>query len=75
MTYTCNNPSRYTSREVILKLMSTLHGKKFLKERFCILILTTHCDCVEGDLETRVEALATVSYAAFEQPNKICLSA
>ena len=51
------SPSKYTSREVILKLVSTLHGKKFLKEQFCILIVATHRDCVEGDLETRVEAL------------------
>ena len=57
VAYTRKNPSRYTSREVILKLVSTLHGKKFLKEQFRILIVAIHHDCVEGDLETRVEAL------------------
>ena len=74
--------SRYTSREVILKLVSTLHGKKFLKEQFRILIVATHRDCVEGDLETRVEALNSElrslllpafenELILFEQPNKI----
>ena len=57
VAYTRMSQSRYTSREVILKLVSTLHGKKFLKEQFRILIVATHRDCVEGDLETRVEAL------------------
>ena len=57
VAYTRKSPSRYTGREVILKLVSTFHGKKFLKEQFRILIVATHRDCVEGDLETRVEAL------------------
>ena len=82
VTYDRESPSRYTSREVILKLVSTLHGKKFLKEQFRILIVATHRDCVEGDLETRVEALNSElchlllpvfenELIFFEIPNKI----
>ena len=82
VAFTRSNPSRYTNREVILKLVSTLHGKKFLKEQFRILIVATHRDCVEGDLETRVEALNSELHSlllpafeneliVFEQPNKI----
>ena len=82
VAYTHNSLSRYTSREVILKLVSTLHGKKFLKEQFCVLIVATHRDCVEGDLETRVEALNSELRSLllpvfenelifFEYPNKI----
>ena len=82
VAYTHNNPSRYTGREVILKLVSTLHGKKLLKEQFRILIVATHRDCVEGDLETRVEALNSELHSLllpafenelilFEQPNQI----
>ena len=82
VAYTHNNPSMYTSREVILKLVSTLHGKKHLKEQFRILIVATHRDCVESDLETRVEALNSELHSlllpafeneliVFEQPNKM----
>ena len=82
VAYTRKSPSRYTSREVVLKLVSTLHGKKFLKEQFRILIVATHRDCVEGDLETRVEALNSElrslllpvfenELILFEYPNKI----
>ena len=82
VAYTHNSPSRYTSREVVLKLVSTLHSKKFLKEQFRILIVATHRDCVEGDMETRVEALNSELHSLllpafenelilFEQPNKI----
>ena len=82
VAYTRKSPSRYTSREVILKLVSTFHGKKFLKEQFRILIVATHRDCVEGDLETRVEALNSElrslllpafenELILFERPNKI----
>ena len=48
---------RYTGRDIILKLVSTLHAKKSLHEAFRLLIVATHCDCVKDDLETRVEAL------------------
>ena len=48
---------RYTGRDIILKLVSTLHAKKSLHEAFRLLIVATHCDCVQDDLETRVEAL------------------
>ena len=82
VAYTHNNPSRYTSREVILKPVSTLHSKKLLKVQFHILIVATHRDCVEGDLETRVEALNSELHSLllpafenelilFEQPNRI----
>ena len=48
---------RYTGRDIILKLVSTLHAKKPLREAFRLLIVATHRDCVQDDLETRVEAL------------------
>ena len=48
---------RYTGRDIILKLVSTLHAKKSLHEAFRLLIVATHRDCVKDDLETRVEAL------------------
>ena len=48
---------RYTGRDIILKLVSTLHAKKLLREAFRLLIVATHRDCVKDDLETRVEAL------------------
>ena len=48
---------RYTGRDIILKLVSTLHAKKSLHEAFRLLIVATHRDCVQDDLETRVEAL------------------
>ena len=51
--------STLTGRDIILKLASTLHGKKSLHEPFRLLIVATHRDCVEGDLEleARVETL------------------
>ena len=48
---------RYTGRDIILKLVSTLHAKKSLHEAFRLLIVATHRDCVQDDLETRVDAL------------------
>ena len=75
-------PSRLTGRDVILKLASTLHGKKSLHEPFCLLIVATHRDCVEGNLEARVETLNRElrslllpafkkELLLFERPNKI----
>ena len=55
--YKRKTPSRLSSRDIILKLASTLHGKKSLHEPFRLLIVATHRDCVEGDLEARVETL------------------
>ena len=55
--YKCKTPSRLTGRDIILKLASTLHGKKSLHEPFRLLIVATHRDCVKGDLEARVETL------------------
>ena len=77
-------PSTLSSRDVILKLASTLHGKKSLHdhEPFRLLIVATHRDCVEGDLEARVETLNRElrslllpafknELLLFEKPNKI----
>ena len=75
-------PSRLSSRDIILKLTSTLHGKKSLHEPFHLLIVATHRDCVEGDLEARVETLNRElrslllpafknELLLFEKPNKI----
>ena len=68
--------------DIILKLASTLHGKKSLHEPFRLLIVATHRDCVEGDLEARVETLNRElrslllpafenELLLFEKPNKI----
>ena len=51
------HPSHYTGRDIILKLVSTLHARKNLNESFHLLIVATHRDCVEGDLEARVDSL------------------
>ena len=55
--YKRKTPFRLSSRDIILKLTSTLHGKKSFHEPFRLLIVATHRDCVEGDLEVRVETL------------------
>ena len=56
--YKRKTPSRLSSGDIILKLTSTLHhGKKSLHEPFRLLIVATHRDFVEGDLEARVETL------------------
>ena len=49
--------SQYTSRQIILKLVSTLKCKKFSRKVFRILVVATHPDCVEGDLAARIDAL------------------
>ena len=52
--------SQYTGREIVLKLASTLQGKKSSHKtgsHFRLLVVATHCDCVEGDLEARVADL------------------
>ena len=75
-------PSRLSSRDIILKLASTLHGKKSLHEHFRLLIVATHRDCVKGDLEARVKTLNRElrslllpafekELLLFEKPNKI----
>ena len=80
--YKRKTPSRLSSRDIILKLTSTLHGKKSLHEPFRLLIVATHRDCVEGDLEARVETLNRElrslllpafekELLLFERPNKI----
>ena len=80
--YRRKTPSRLSSRDIILKLTSTLHGKKSLHEPFRLLIVATHRDCVKGDLEARVETLNRElrslllpafekELLLFEKPNKI----
>ena len=80
--YKRKTPSKLSSRDIILKLASTLHGKKSLHEPFCLLIVATHRDCVDGDLEARVETLNRElrslllpafkkELLLFEKPNKI----
>ena len=74
--------STLSGRDIILKLASTLHGKKSLHEPFRLLIVATHRDCVEGDLEARVETLNRElrslllpafkkELLLFERPNRI----
>ena len=80
--YKRKTPSTLSSRDIILKLASTLHGKKSLHEPFRLLIVATHRDCVKGDLEARVETLNRElcslllpafenELLLFEKPNKI----
>ena len=80
--YKRKTPFRLSSRDIILKLTSTLHGKKSLHEPFRLLIVATHRDCVKGDLEARVETLNRELHSLllpafenelllFEKPNKI----
>ena len=52
-------PSCYTGKDIILKLVSTLHAKKSLKEVFRLIIVATHRDCVKDDLDARVSTLNT----------------
>ena len=52
--------SQYTGREVVLKLASTLQAKKSCSTNsghFRLLVVATHRDCVEGDVEARILAL------------------
>ena len=49
--------SHYTSRDIILKLASTLHANKPLSEAFHLIIIATHRDCVESNLEARIKEL------------------
>ena len=51
------SPSHYNGKDIILKLVSTLHAKKSLNEAFRLLIVATHRDCVKDDLEARVKSL------------------
>ena len=80
--YRRKTPFMVTGRDIILKLASTLHGKKSLHEPFRLLIVATHRDCVKGDLEARVETLNRELHSLllpafenelllFEEPNKI----
>ena len=80
--YRRKTPFMVSGRDIILKLVSTLHAKKSLDKPFHLLIVATHRDCVEGDLEARVETLnrelCSLLLPAFEnelllfdRPNKI----
>ena len=51
--------SHYTGRDIILKLVSTLHAKKSHNQAFRLLIVATHRDCLGTKLESEVEALNT----------------
>ena len=51
--------SHYTGRDILLKLVSTLHAKKSLNQAFRLLIVATHRDCLGTNLQTEVEALNT----------------
>ena len=51
--------SHYTGRDILLKLVSTLHAKKSHNQDFRLLIVATHRDCLGTNLETKVEALNT----------------
>ena len=57
VSYKREVPFHYTGRDVILKLVSTLHARKSLNESFHLLIVATHRDCVESDLEVRVDSI------------------
>ena len=46
-----------TGRDIILKLVSTLQAKKSCREAFRLFVVATHRDCVNDDLQSRVEAL------------------
>ena len=52
--------SQYTGREIVLKLASTLQAKKSCStstSHFRLLVVATHRDCVEGNVEARISAL------------------
>ena len=52
--------TRYTGRQIILKLASTLEAKKACRKSgilFRLLVVATHRDCVKGDVVARIEAL------------------
>ena len=49
--------SQYTSRQIILKLVSTLKCKKSAQKVFRMLVVATHRDCVKGDLAALIDAL------------------
>ena len=71
-----------SGKDVILKLASTLNAKRSAGKYFRILVVATHRDCVEANLEVRVEdlnqQLSTLLIPSFEEelimfetPNKI----
>ena len=49
--------SQHTSRQIILKLVSTLKCKRAAEKVFHILVVATHRDCVKGDLAAQIDAL------------------
>ena len=63
--------SYITSKDVILKLVSTLRAKRSTGKYLRILVVATHRDCVKGDLEARVEdlnkQLITLLLPSFEE--------
>ena len=78
----CKSHSRYNGKDIIMKLVSTLHAKKSVNEAFRLLIVATHRDCVTDDLDARVKSLNSKLYSLllpdfkdelilFESPSKI----
>ena len=74
-------PSHYTGRDIILKLVSTLHAKKHLHEDFHVITIATHRDCVEnssrmvdalnGELSTLLLPVFEDELIQCEPPQKI----
>ena len=73
--------SHYTSKDVILKLASTLRAKNTL-HTFHLLIVATHSDCVESGLAAQIDDINKELYSLllpefenelilFETPGKI----
>ena len=82
VAHKCNDFSRYNGKDIIMKLVSTLHAKKSVNEAFRLLIVATHRDCVKDGLKARVKSLNRELYSLllpkfkdelilFESPSKI----
>ena len=72
--YQRKGSSQYSSREIIMKLASTLQAKKSCLKAgtiFRLLVVATHRDCVKGDVAARIEALnqelSSLLLPAFEE--------
>ena len=72
--YQRKGSSQYSSRQIIMKLASTLQAKNSCLKAgtiFRLLVVATHRDCVKGDVAARVEALnqelSSLLLPAFEE--------
>ena len=72
--YQRKGSSQYSSRQIIMKLASTLQAKKSCLKAgtiFRLLVVATHRDCVKGDVAARVDALnqelSSLLLPAFEE--------